>query len=176
MWVCALKAKHGNSWMDEENVLYIYIYIYIYIYGNILTVKKERNNATCSYMVGSRDYDSKWSKSERERPYNLYVKYKIWHRWTYPRNRNRLTDTESRLVVAKREGSRGGLNWEFGINRCKLLYIKGINHKVLRYSIGNYIQYLVINHNVKEYEKLYMYTYIYISNHFDVHLKLTEPL
>ena len=29
---------------------------------------------------------------------------------------------------------------------------------------------------VKEYEKLYMYTYIYIANHFDVHLKLTEYL
>ena len=42
---------------------------------------------------------------------------------------------------------------EFGISRCKLLYIGWINNKVLPYSTGNYIQYPVINHNGKEYEK-----------------------
>ena len=47
-----------------------------------------------------------------------------------------------------------GKNWEFGISRCKLfLYIEWINNKVLLYSTGNYIQYPVINHNGKEYEK-----------------------
>ena len=44
-----------------------------------------------------------------------------------------------------------------GISRCKLLYIEWINNKVLLYSIGNYTQYPVINHNGKEYEKEYMY-------------------
>ena len=37
-----------------------------------------------------------------------------------------------------------------GTSRCKLLYIEWINNKVLLYSIGNYIQYPVINHNGKE--------------------------
>ena len=31
-------------------------------------------------------------------------------------------DTENRLVVAKEGGVRGGLDWEFGISRCKLLH------------------------------------------------------
>ena len=44
-----------------------------------------------------------------------------------------------------------GMNWDFGISKCKLLYIEWINNKVLVYSTGNYIQYLVINHNGKEY-------------------------
>ena len=35
---------------------------------------------------------------------------------------DRLTDTENRLVVAKREGSGGGMEEEFGVSRCKLLY------------------------------------------------------
>ena len=48
---------------------------------------------------------------------------------------------------------RGGMEWEFGVSRCKLLYIEWINNKVLLYSTGNYIQYPVINHNGKEYEK-----------------------
>ena len=35
-------------------------------------------------------------------------------------------------------------------SRYKLLYIKQIKNKVLLYSIGNNIQYPVINHNGKE--------------------------
>ena len=54
------------------------------------------------------------------------------------------------------------MNWEFGISRCKLLYIEWMDNKVLLYSKGNYIQYPVINHNGKEYEKEYIYIYIYI--------------
>ena len=45
----------------------------------------------------------------------------------------------NQLVVAKREGDEGGLDWEMRINRCKLLYIGWIN-KVLLCSTGNYIQ------------------------------------
>ena len=38
-----------------------------------------------------------------------------------------------------------------------------ISNKVLWNSTGNYIQYPGINHNGKEYEKIYVY-YIYIYN------------
>ena len=65
-------------------------------------------------------------------------------------------DIENRCVVAKGEGSRGGLGWEFGISRCKPLYTGWINNKVLLHSIGNYIQYTGISHNGKEYEKVYI--------------------
>ena len=37
------------------------------------------------------------------------------------------------------------------------------NNKVLLYSTGNYIQYHVIYHNGKEYEKEYIYIYICIT-------------
>ena len=58
-----------------------------------------------------------------------------------------------RLVVAKGERGGRGMDWEFGVSRCKLVYIEWINNKVLRYSTGNYIQYPVINHNGKGYEQ-----------------------
>ena len=48
------------------------------------------------------------------------------------------------------------MNWEFVINRCKLSYRKLINNKVLLYNTGNYLQYSTINHNGKEYEKIYI--------------------
>ena len=60
---------------------------------------------------------------------------------------------ENRLVVAKGEGLGGGVGWEFGVSRCKLLYTGWINNKVLLYSTGNYVQYPMINHNGKEYLK-----------------------
>ena len=59
-------------------------------------------------------------------------------------------------MVAKGEVGRGGIDWEFGIGRYKLLYTKWINKKTLLYSTGNYIQYPVINHNGKGYEKIYI--------------------
>ena len=49
-------------------------------------------------------------------------------------------------------GGLGGMDWEFGVSRCKLLHIEWIN-KILLSSTGNYIQYPEINHNGKEYKK-----------------------
>ena len=54
------------------------------------------------------------------------------------------------------------MEWEFGVSRCKLLYIGWINNKVIPDSTRNYIQYSVIKHNGKEYIKEYIYIYIYI--------------
>ena len=45
------------------------------------------------------------------------------------------------------EGSRGRMDWKFGVSRCKLLYMEWISIKVLQYSTGIYIQYPVINQN-----------------------------
>ena len=59
-------------------------------------------------------------------------------------------------------GMGGGMRWESGISRCKVLYIGWINNKILLCSTGDYIQYPVINHHGKEYEKEYIYIYIYI--------------
>ena len=64
----------------------------------------------------------------------------------------------------------GGMDWEFGISRCKLLYIGWMNNKVLLYSTGNYIPYPVINNNGEEYKKN---TYMH-NNHFAVQQKLTQ--
>ena len=48
------------------------------------------------------------------------------------------------------------MDWESGVSRYKLVDIGWINKKVLLYSTGNYIQYSVINHSGKEYEKEYI--------------------
>ena len=75
---------------------------------------------------------------------NLPVKYK------------QTTNTEIRLVVANGEEVGGGMEWEVGVSRCKLLCIEWINTKVLLCSTENYIHYPMIKHNRKEYEKEYI--------------------
>ena len=60
-------------------------------------------------------------------------------------------------------GFGGGMEWQIGISRCKLLYTECRNDRVLLYSTGDYIQHPLINHNGKEYlKKVYIYIYIYI--------------
>ena len=75
-------------------------------------------------MDGPRNYHTKWSKSDRERQiYHLYVESKIWHKWTYLQNRNRLTDIENKLMVTKGEREWGRDKLGFGISRYKLYQI-----------------------------------------------------
>ena len=60
-------------------------------------------------------------------------------------------DIESRLVVATGEGVGGGVKWELGVSRCKLLYLEWIHNKVLLYIAQGTISNLMRNHNEKEY-------------------------
>ena len=54
----------------------------------------------------------------------------------------------------------GGMYWEFGISRYKLLYMEWVNNKVPLYSTEDYMHYPVINDNGKEYENECLYIYM----------------
>ena len=69
-------------WMDKD-VVHIHNRI-------LLSHKKEWNNAIFSNMGGLRDCDTKWKANTIW--YHLYVESKIWHKWTYIQNRNRLRE------------------------------------------------------------------------------------
>ena len=105
-------------------------------------------------------YHTKRSKSERERQ----IPYDITYMWNVKYNTNQhIHETKTDSLIQRTDlwlprgrEFRGGKDWEFGISRGKRLYIEWINNKDLLYSSGNYIQYPVINHNGKEYEKEYI--------------------
>ena len=40
-------------------------------------------------------------------------------------------ELENRFVVAKREGGGSGMDWELGVNRCKLFQVEWIGNGVL---------------------------------------------
>ena len=44
-------------------------------------------------------------------------------------------------------GERSGMNWEFGVSRCKLLHLEWKNNDILLCSPGNYIQSLAMEHD-----------------------------
>ena len=74
-------------------------------------------------------------------------------------------DIEDRPVVAKGEGLRGGMEWEVGVNRCKLFYVEQINNMVPQYtadrghtySTEDYLQYPMIKHCRKRIFKKKVY-------------------
>ena len=87
---------------------------------------------------------------------------KKWYKWTYLENRNRVPDIENKRLPTGKGG--GGINWEFGISKYTLLYVKQINNKDLLYCTRNYIRYLVITYNGKESEKESIYIYVCMYN------------
>ena len=84
----------------------------------------------------------------------------MWH-LKYGTN-DHVYETETHSEILYREqicgcqrGDRRGKDWEVGISRCRLLSIRWMK-KFLLCNTGNCIQYSVINHNGKEYEKEYI--------------------
>ena len=76
--------------------------------------KKESNNAICGYLDGLKDDHTNWSKSDRERQiswYNLYVEFKIKHKWTYYETE---TDSQTEQTCCQGRGSEGGMIWDLG--------------------------------------------------------------
>ena len=69
---------------------------------------------------------------------------------TYKTETDSKTQRTDLWLPRGREGE-GGMQWEFGVGRCKLVDTGWINNEVLLYSTWNYIQ--QTNHNRKKKNK-----------------------
>ena len=63
------------------------------------------------------------------------------------------------------------MDWDFGVNRCKVFHLEWISSEVLLYSTGNYVQSPGIDHDGREYKREYIYV---CMSHFAVHRKLAR--
>ena len=83
-----------NRGVDKEDVIYTYN-------GILFSYKKEWNNVICNNMDGPRDCHTKWSQTENDKyPHIAYMwNLRIWHKWTYLQNNNRVTNAENKLMV-----------------------------------------------------------------------------
>ena len=89
-------------------------------------------------------------------------------------NRNRLTDLENKLMVARGEGRREGIVREFGMDTYTLLHLKWIANKDLLYSTGNSAQCHVAAWMGEGFGGEWIHVYKYIVSPFTAHLKLPQ--
>ena len=74
-----------DRWMEKQSMAYIYN-------GILFSLKKGQNNAICSNVDATRDYHTKWSKSERERQ----IPYDITYMWNLKYHTNqRIYETKT---------------------------------------------------------------------------------
>ena len=50
-------------------------------------------------------------------------------------------------------GGGSGMDWEFGVSRCKLFHLEWMSNEVLLYGTGNYIQSHVLEHDGRQDEE-----------------------
>ena len=77
----------------------------------LLSHKTGWDNDICSNMNGPTDYQTKSSKSDKDKCHMISlicVIFKKWHKRTYLQNGNRLTDIENTFKVTKRESKGSG--------------------------------------------------------------------
>ena len=87
-------------------------------------------------------------------------------------------DMEIRFVFATggREGN--GMGWGLGVSRYKLLGSERVSNEILLYSMGNYIQSLVMEHYGGSCEKknIYVYTHTHTHVYMYIYIYMTGPL
>ena len=106
-----------------------------HIYSGITVIKKEWNHAICSNMDATIDHHIKWVR-KRKTHHTSYIQNR-----KYDTNEpicETVTDSQTQrtdLGLPRGRRDRGRMDREFGISRCKLLYIEWINNTALVYSI-----------------------------------------
>ena len=91
-------------------------------------------------MDRTRDFHTKLPKSERERqiPYIAYI-WNLIYSTNKTFHRKETHGLREQICGCQRgEGGGGsGMDWEFGVKRCKLLPLEWISNEILLYSTGN---------------------------------------
>ena len=102
-----LKCPSRDEWIKKT---YVYRRWYIYTMENYWAIKRTKIMPLAATRLQLEIIiRSEVSQSEKDKYHtiSLYVESKIWYKWTYLQNRNRLTDIENRPVVTKEGVGKG---------------------------------------------------------------------
>ena len=80
-------------------------------------------------------------------PYDITSIWHLIYGTNEPFHRKENHGLREQTCACPRGGGGSGMDWESGVNRCKLLPLEWISNEVLLYSTGNYAWSLVIQHD-----------------------------
>ena len=80
-------------------------------------------------------------KSERERqtPYDITYNWNLIHSTNEPFHREENHGLAEQTCGCQEGGGGCGVDWELGVNGCKLLPLEWISNEILLCSTGNYV-------------------------------------
>ena len=110
-------------------------------------------------MDGTRDSPTERSQSERERqiPYDITYNWNLIYSTNEPVHRKENHGLREQTCGCQGGGGGSGMDWEFGVNRCKLLPLEWISNEILLCSTGNYVWSLMMEHDNVRKKNVYMY-------------------
>ena len=82
---------------------------------------------------------SEVSQRERHIPYDITCIWNLIYGPHDPFHKKETYGLGEQACVGQGGGGGSGMDWEFGVNRCKLLHLEWISTKILLYSTGKYI-------------------------------------
>ena len=93
------------------------------------------------YFKRNRDAHTEWSKSERERqiPDDITYIWNLIYSTNEPFHRKETHGLGEQTFDCQGGGGGSGMDWELGVNGCKLLLLEWINNEILLCSTGKYI-------------------------------------
>ena len=87
---------------------------------------------------GTRDSHIK-SERERQTPYDITYIWNLIYGTDKPFHRQVTHGLGEQICGGQGRGGGSGMDWEFGVNRCKLLHLEWVSNEILLYSKENYI-------------------------------------
>ena len=103
---------------------------YVYTMEYYSATKKERNNVIC---INTDDLEIIILSEVRKRqiPYDITYTWNLKYGTNEPIYKTQTDSQTQRTDLWLPRGGGRGMDWEFGVGRCKLLHTEWINNKVL---------------------------------------------
>ena len=100
---------------------------------------------------------TKESERQRQIPYDFTSVWNLIYGTNEPCHRKENHGHGEQTCGCLEGGGGSGRDWEFGVNRCKLLHLEWVNNGILLYSTGNNVWSLVMEHDNVRKKNLYVY-------------------
>ena len=90
-------------------------------------------------------------------PYDITYIWNLIYGTNEPFHRKEIHGLGEQTCGCQGGGGENGMDWEFAVNRCKLLPLEWISNGILLCSTGNYVWSLVMEHDNVRKKNVYMY-------------------